>query len=155
LEAQKIAPDHLPLLDALGILAEHEGRLTDAEAYYAKTLAIQPHYSTAVSNLTRLYYQNGFFQKSADLAWQEYQYNPTEDMMVVYAMSLIRLKRYDDAIAVMTKYYGDNPANINMQFALGVAYWKKGDKTGADVYFKESKNPQLSDKEFIDLVNGL
>jgi len=62
------------------------------------------------------------------------------------------LGRYDEAISVIKKYYGDPSEDLNLQFALGYAYYKKGDKTTADKYFATSKNPAMSDEEFIKSI---
>lgn len=147
-----LAPEHLPLLDSLGVLAEHEQRWGDAEQFYLRALALRPHYATALSNLGRMYFQRGQYQKAADIYWQEFNYHQQAGAMLVYAMSLSKLGRYDQAIAAVKQYFGDPPADQRLQFALGYAYYKKGDKVTANKYFKDAKNPNLSDEAFIKSI---
>lgn len=148
-EASAIAPEHLPLLDSLGIVAEHEKRYKDAEEIYLKTLSLQPHYGTALSNLGRLYFELGQYEKSADIYWREFGFQPKPAYLLVYAMSKSKLGKYDEAIDAIKKHFGENPQDLKLKFALGYAYYKKGDRATADKYFKESKNPAISDEEFI------
>jgi len=155
LRAQSIAPDHLPLLDSLGIVAEHAGNLDLAETYYRKALAVRPYYATAVSNLTRMYYQNNQFEQSAQLALDAFNHQHNEQLMTVYSMSLIRLKRYDEALQTIVANYGDQPDDVNLVFAVGVIYWKKGDNARAQPYLDAAKNPTISEEEYMKIVNGL
>lgn len=148
-EAYKITPDHPPLLDALGIIAEHENRYKDAERFYLKAISIRPHYATALSNLGRMYFELGQYENSAEIYWREFSFQQKPAYILVYAMSKSKLGKYDEAIGAIKKYYGENPNDLKLKFALGYAYYKKGDKAVADRYFKESKNPAISDEEFI------
>ncbi len=153
-ESYRITPDRLSALDGLGLVAEHEGRYKDAESFYLKALQVNPNYSTTLSNLGRMYYQLGMYKKSADLSlrWVSGKLNPAVPELWLYAMSVSRLGQYNNAIAVIAKYYGENPADINLKLALGYAYYKKGDRAIADKYFKESKNPAMSDEELIKSI---
>ncbi len=148
-EAQEIARDHVPLLDAMGILAEHDQRFDDAEKLYLRALELRPHYATALSNLGRLYFMRGEYKKTADFFKSEMMYDPSATTVLVYAMSEAKLGNYDVAIKSIIDTFGENPKDTNLKFALGYAYYKKGDRDQADKYFKESKNPELSDEEFI------
>ncbi len=151
-KAYTVAPEHLPLLDGLGLVAEHDKRYQDAESFYKKAIAIRPHYATALSNLGRMYFQLGRYEKSAEVYWQEFTYKSEPGPMLVYAMSKTKSGHSDEAIAAINKYFGDNPKDIRLRFALGYAYFKKGDRAIADQYFKTSKNPNISDEEFIKSI---
>lgn len=154
-KAVSITPDHVSLQDSLGIMAEHDERYAEAEQYYLRALELRPHYLTAVSNLTHMYYTNGQFEKAADVALREYQSKKNDDVYTVYAMSMIRLKRYSDVIQAIRAEYGDNPQNGKVVFALGVAYWKSGDKTNGQKYLSRVRDPNLSEAEFYDTINKL
>ncbi len=151
-KAYIIAPEHLPLLDGLGLVAEHDKRYQDAEKFYKKAISIRPHYATALSNLGRMYFQLGQYEKSAEIYWQEFTYKPEAGPMLVYAMSKSKSGQQNEAISAITKYFGENPKDIRLRFALGYAYFKKGDKTKADYYFKDSKNPAVSDEDFLKSI---
>ncbi len=148
-EAYKIAEDHLPLLDSLGIVAEHEKRYKDAEQFYARALNIYPYSDTTLSNLGRLYFALGQYQKTADIYLRAFGYVNKPNFLLAYAMSESKLGSYDLAIEIIVKYYGEMPDDTSLQFALGYAYFKKGDRVKADQYFKSSKNPNVSDEEFV------
>ena len=148
-DAYKIEENHLPLLDSLAIVAEHENRYKDAEQFYVRALKLYPYSDTTLSNLGRLYFASGQYQKTADIYWQAFGYINKPNFLLVYAMSESKLGNYDTAIATITKYYGEMPDDTSLQFALGYAYFKKGNHTKADQYFKSSKNPNVTDEEFI------
>ncbi len=152
MESYASFPDHAPLLDALGIVAEHERRYEDAERFYIRALQVRPHYATSFSNLGRMYFQLQRYDLAAQLYWGEFQYHARPDFMLIYAMSMSKLGRFDDAISTVTRYYGEHPQDEKLQFALGYAYYKKGDKIKAQEYFKNSKNPAISDEDFIKSI---
>ena len=152
MESYASFPDHAPLLDALGIVAEHEQRYEDAERFYIRAIKVRPHYATAFSNLGRMYFQLQRYDLAAPLYWSEFQYRARPDFMLVYAMSMSKLGRFNEAIATVTQYYGEYPDDERLQFALGFAYYKKGDKIKANEYFKTSKNPALNEEEFIKSI---
>lgn len=154
LETYAVDPEHLPILDSLGIIAEHEKRYPDAETFYLRALNIRPHYATALSNLGRMYFQLGQYEKSADIYWREFSYKQEPGPLLVYAMSKSKLGKYDEAIDIIKRYYTDQPQDLRLKFALGYAYYKKGDRVTADKYFKESKNPSISDEEFIKTLEN-
>lgn len=148
-EAYKIGENHLPLLDSLAIVAEHEHRYKTAEQFYIRALNLYPYSDTTLSNLGRLYFASGQYQKTADIYWRAFSYVNKPNFLLAYAMSESKLGNYDAAIAAVTKYYGEMPNDTNLQFALGYAYFKKGNRAKADQYFKLSKDPNVSDEEFI------
>ncbi len=148
------APEHLPTLDSLGILAEHDRQYAAAEQWYLKALAIEPHYINALSNLGRMYFQLKRYDRSAQVAWQEFRYDPQPKFLVVYAMSESKQGNPDEAIRAITQSYGASPQDVQLQFALGYAYFKKGDLATANGYFRASKNPALSDEEFYTTIEN-
>jgi Flp pilus assembly protein TadD len=153
-EVYPLAPEHLPILDTLGIIAEHEQRYADAEQYYLKAISLRPHYATGLSNLARMYFQLGTYDRAAEISWREFSYHQSPSYMMVYAMSQSKLGNYDTTIAAIKQYYGEDPLDLNLQFALGYAYFKKGDRVTADRYFAKSKNPAMSDEEFIKSIEN-
>ncbi len=148
-DAYKIEENHLPLLDSLAIVAEHEHKYKTAEQFYIRALNLYPYSDTTLSNLGRLYFAAGQYQKTADIYWRAFGYVNRPNFLLAYAMAESKLGNYDTAITTITKYYGEMPDDTTLQFALGYAYFKKGDRAKADQYFKSSKNPTVSDEEFI------
>lgn len=148
-DAYKIGEDHLPLLNSLAIVAEHENRYKSAEQLYIRALNIYPYSDTTLSNLGRLYFASGQYQKTADIYLRAFGYVNKPNFLLAYAMSESKLGNYDTAITTITEHYGEIPDDVSLQFALGYAYFKKGNRTIADKYFKSSKNPNISDEEFV------
>ena len=148
-DAYKIGENHLPLLDSLAIVAEHEHRYKDAEQLYLRALDIYPYSDTTLSNLGRLYFASGQYQKTANIYLRAFGYVNKPNFLLAYAMSESKLGNYDMAIETITKYYGEMPSDTGLQFALGYAYFKKGNRAKADQYFKSSKDPNVSEDEFI------
>ncbi len=153
--ALKITPDHPSLMNSLGILAEHDMRYAEAEKYYLRALELRPHYVKAVSSLARMYYDAGAYTKVANIALLEYQNKNDDDLYAVYALSMIRLKKYQDVIRGILAEYGEDPKNSKIIYALGAAYWKSGDKDTARRYLSQVENPNLSDIEFYENIERL
>ncbi|MCL4378905.1 MAG: tetratricopeptide repeat protein, partial [Actinobacteria bacterium] len=152
--AYQLTPNELPVLNSEGLISEHEGRYSDAEKFYLKALQIDPSYVAVLSNLSRLYFQTKQYKKAADIFWNKFSYSLSPDDMVAYAMSESKAGNYDAAISAIIKSYGANPNDVNLQFALGYAYYKKGDTAKANEYFKNSKNPNISKEEFLKIIEN-
>lgn len=153
-ESYGIAPDNLPTLNSLGIVAEYEKRYADAEKFYLKAIELNVYYINALSNLSRMYFEVGQYQRSANISWHAFSHKQQPNFLFFYAMSLLKMRQYDEAISIIKEYYGESPQDLNLQFALGYAYYKKGDKITANKYFINSKDPSMSVDEFIKGIEG-
>ena len=52
---------------------------------------------------------------------------------------------------LVEKNFGRDPQK-ELKFALGVAYYKKGDKTSGEAYLKQVKDPEITLSEFLKTI---
>jgi len=133
-------PDDAGALAILGTLEESRGDLTKAEAYYKKSLQIQPQQPIAANNLAyRMLQQGEMVDVALTLAqtarWSLPNSPNTADTLAwaYYCNGTYKFARdlFEDAVKA-------NPNNATMQYHLGMVYGKLRDKSNATIHLKKA-----------------
>ena len=151
-EVLNIAPEHVPALNLAGQNYKKLGQYQKAEESWKKAIALRNDYLRAYLSLGILYYENGYNQSAEYVLEEAIKIYPRWNEIFVLSLTKINLKQYDEAISVIKKHFGENPAVKELKLALGVAYLRKGDRNMAISYLNQIKNTEKSIDEFIDII---
>ena len=116
-----------------GVVYERKGDITSAIAAYEKVLALDPRFAPAANNLAYLYTEhNGDKNRALTLAELAKEMAPDEPH-VSDTLGWILYKRgvYQKALALLKESARKLPDNVEVQYHLGMAYAKLGDKKAA------------------------
>lgn len=137
-----------PTLDLLGQISWRENNYAQAEKLFKRSIELNPKPIRSYSNLGQMYYEMGKYKEAVDILTYPVDAMPIKKDVLVYALSLIKLKKYNEAIDIIEKNYGDNPTESKLRFALGLAYFKLGNLDKAKSYLDDTKNQSISEEEF-------
>jgi putative PEP-CTERM system TPR-repeat lipoprotein len=132
-QAHKIAPTSLPPLMMLGILQQQRGNIAKAQEAYTQVLSINPRFAPAANNLAWIYSENtGDKDKALQLAQTAKEAAP-DDPRVSDTLGWILYKRgvYQRALALFEESAAKISDEPTIQYHLGMAYSKVGNKEGA------------------------
>lgn len=150
-----IRPEHLGALHLAGRIHQLNGEIDTAYTFWSRAMEIKPNYIRAIRNVGEIDYQRGNYAKAEETLTKAVNFYPRWNEVFLLSMTRSKLKKYDEAIKVITDHFGENPENNNLKFALGFAYYKKGDMQKAKFYFDQSRNPEVSEEEFIKALQSL
>jgi tetratricopeptide (TPR) repeat protein len=140
--------------DVMGILASDDKEYAKAETYFKNSIKDNPIPIRPYSYLGHLYYEEGRFDDALFILNYAVRAAHYENDVLVYALTLIRLQRYNDAREVIIKYYGYKPENQKLKLALGLSYLRAGDSETAWKYFNQVRNPKYTDQEFLQILDS-
>ena len=148
-QALELAPDHAPILNLGGQIYKKLGNAGQAEAFWKRAIDVRQDYLRAYLSLGILYYESGYFKSGEYILERAIAIYPRWNEVLFLALNKIALGKYDEAIALITSHFGDHPPQTQLQFALGAAHLKKGDRASAITYLAPIKNPDMTLDEFL------
>ena len=132
-EALKANPKDMGALMLAGTLQERKGDTAKAEASYARVLEINPRFAPAANNLAYLLADRGAdMERALQLAQTAREVAPDEPH-IADTLGWILYKRgvYQGALTLLKESAGKLPDNPTVQYHLGMAAAKAGDKETA------------------------
>src|SRR5262245_56387051 len=158
-QAHKVAPTSLPPLMMLGLLQQQRGNIAKAQEAYTQALAINPRFAPAANNLAWLYSENGG-EKDKDKALQLAQTAKEaapDDPRVSDTLGWILYKRgiYSRALALFEESAAKISDDPTIQYHLGLAYAKVGNKEGARKALTAATNTKREFPELADARRAL
>jgi tetratricopeptide (TPR) repeat protein len=156
-QAHKVAPTSLPPLMMIGLLQQQRGNIAKAQEAYTQALAINPRFAPAANNLAWLYSENsGDKEKALQLAQTAKEAAP-DDPSISDTLGWILYKRgiYQRALALFEESAAKMPDNPTVQYHLGLAYAKIGNKDGARKALSAAANAKREFPELADARRAL
>ncbi len=153
-KALEILPDHVQALYLYGHAHRKQGDLASAEATWKKMLELNPGYVIAHLSLGLLYYEEGRLAEAEAALAKGFQLERTWGKAFPLAIVKINLGKYDEAIRLVTDYFGANPDKRELKFALGLAHLKKGDMIKAEFYLNQVKDQSESIEDYFKKILG-
>ncbi|MEK7154178.1 MAG: tetratricopeptide repeat protein [Patescibacteria group bacterium] len=150
-----IYKDYSPLLNVIGAIAFKDGNYDLARTAFLKAVELSPKIPLAYSNLGRLYYSSEEYDKAAEALEKAiglYSIRPKPTDIFLYALSLIKARRYDDSIKTVNRYFSNDMDNSQVRFILAINYFKMGNLAEARKYF--DWNPGKTDAEKIKILRS-
>ena len=149
-EAQKAIAIHPfpPTLDFMGEIYIREERYNEAESLFKQSIELNPKPVRSYVNLGQMYYEIGKYKESVEILEYPLSFLPTKRTVLLYSLSLIKLGQYQKAIDTIQEH-SNNPSELQLKFAIGLAYFKMGEIEKANLYLEGVKSPELSEREFI------
>ncbi|MEK7616300.1 MAG: tetratricopeptide repeat protein [Patescibacteria group bacterium] len=147
-----IAPDHVPALNLAAQSNKKLGNPKVAEDYWKRAIELRPDYVRGYLGLGVLYYENGHFPDAELILTKAVNIFPRWSEVLFLSLTKTALKKYDEAIAIVIQHFGEDPERPDLIFALGVAYYKKGDREHAMKYLRKVQNPNLTQEQFLQTI---
>jgi tetratricopeptide (TPR) repeat protein len=132
-EVLKTNPRALPAQMLMGLVYKRKGDVAKAEQVYEHVLAANPRFALAANNLAWLYSEHGGDQgKALQLAQTAKELAP-EDPNISDTLGWILYKRgvYERAVDLLRESASKLPGHPVVQYHLGLALLKVGEKAGA------------------------
>jgi tetratricopeptide (TPR) repeat protein len=152
-KAREFVPQSVVVLSHLGVTLDEAGRKPEARQVYEATLKIQPDNAVVLNNLAFLLADNGGDLDDALTKAQRAKQMLPSLGEISDTLGWIYLKKSmpDNAIDVFKDLVAKQPNHSTYRYHLGMAYWKKGDKTKAMEQLKEALkyNPQSEERKKI------
>lgn len=151
----KVAPEHIGSLNLAGRIYELQGDKRKAYEFWLKTIELKPTYIRGIRDVGRLEYEFGNYQEAELTLKRAVDLYPRVNEVFLLSLTKTKLIKYKEAIDIITINYGDNPEDNNLKFALGLVYYRMGDKSKADFYFNQSRNPDISEDDFLRALDQI
>jgi tetratricopeptide (TPR) repeat protein len=120
-------PSQFETLLASAQQAQARGDFQSAAGFYRKAIAIHPEIGELKANLGLMYYQTGKDQQAINAFLQAIRLKPRLFVPNFFlGLDYLKLKRFNDAIPYLNRAALSNPADPEVQMALGRAYAAKG-----------------------------
>lgn len=153
-ESYKIAPEHIPTMNTLGIIAKHKGDLKLAEERFKEAIRLNKNALNAYVNLGKLYLKQGRYEEAGQNFLKVIESYPVDEYVIRYAYIQITLNKPDIALETIGKYYGDRVMNSGELSAIaGTAYFVKKDYQKALDYLSIAKAQGKDDPEIESMIN--
>jgi tetratricopeptide (TPR) repeat protein len=146
--AQKFNADRPEARTTLGAFFAQRGRNGEAEAEYKAALRLSPQFTGASINLADLYRQTGREEAGEQVLRNVINVIPTDGgLHHALGLSLVRLKRLDDALAELRQATELDPNNARYAYIYGVALHSTGRRQEAMTYLEDSltRHPENRD----------
>ncbi len=153
-EALSFAPEHVPALNLAGQNYKKLGQYQKAEESWKRAIALRNDFLRAYLSLGVLYYENGYFKSAEKVLTEAISIYPRWSEVLYLALTRVSLDQPREAINIVETYFGDNPTQKQLKFALGWAYLNIGDRSRAYSYFEETKDPKISMDDFVATFEG-
>ena len=148
-----VVPDHVPALHLAGQAYKKMGNVGKAEEYWKKAVALQPDYLAAYLGLGMLYYEQGHFASAEAALDDAVAVFPRSSEVAYLSLAKTGLKKYDEAISIVENYFGKNPGQVELRLALGIAWYKKGDKERASEYISADYFPTIEKNSIFRIID--
>jgi tetratricopeptide (TPR) repeat protein len=132
-EILKSAPGEAAALNLLGTIRAQQGRLDEAETFFARAVRGDGRLTGARMNLARLYLLKGEPEKSASELREVLRQEPSNaEAGYRLAWLLLSQGRYDECVALCERLKRSQTLSPALLAVLGDAYLKKGDASRAE-----------------------
>src|SRR5262249_4613307 len=122
-------PKSVPTQTMVGMIAEAQGRLSDAEKSYEGVLAVNARAAVAANNLAWLYASSSRqlddALRLAQLAYEQLRDDP--DVADTLGWILVKKDFAARAVAILESAAKAAPERSEFRYHLGIAYYKTGD----------------------------
>jgi len=151
--AKNIYADNSHLQNLLGVVAENDGELREAEERYKRSIELNSEAIDSYINLGELLIKNGRFQEAAPYFLKVINFYPVPEYVIRYCYIQIALNQPDEALNTMSKYFGDNLNHPDLSAVVGTAYFVKQDYNNALVYLNNAKKLGNRSKEVQQMID--
>ena len=149
-----VVPEHVPALNLAGQNYKKLGQFQKSEELWKKAIELRTDYLRAYLSLGVLYYENMYFESAENVLTDAINIYPRWSEILFLALTKVSLEKPDDAVELIRKHFGDDPPQRELKFALGWAYFNKGDEGSAYRYFEQVKDPKINMDDFIRTFEG-
>lgn len=153
-EVLNIAPDHVPALNLAAQNYKKLGQYQKAEEHWKKVIKLRNDYLRAYLSLGILYYENGYFSSAEKVLTDAVNIYPRWSEVLFLALTKVGLDKPDEAILLLNRFSERESLRKELKFALGWAYFNKGDRESAYRYFNQVKDPKMSLEGFVKTFEG-
>ena len=144
-----IYQDYSPLINVIGAIAFKDNNYDLAEKSFLRAIELAPKIPLSYSNLGRLYYGAGEYEKAEEalsIGIELYPLRPKPADLFLYALSLVKNRKYSESIGVVNKYFSSEMDNSQVRFILSLNYIKSGNIGEAKKYFDWNADKTESEK---------
>ena len=150
--AQAIHKDNSHLQNLLGIVADHDGDASLAEAKFKKSLELNPDAINSYINLGELYIRQNRFEEAAPHFLKVIDFYAKAEYVIRYAYIEISINNPNTAIEVIDKHFGLGTDNPDALSVIGTAYFVKGDYQQAVYYLKKAQELGNNIPDIADMI---
>jgi tetratricopeptide (TPR) repeat protein len=101
------------------------------------------------------YFQQAEYEKAASLLEKLFNRSKNDSYFDLYFTSLLKIKKYNDAEALVKKLIKQYPQKLNYQIALGRIYQENGKSAEANkIYYTAIQNAPKNEFQYRDLANS-
>ena len=150
--AFEIEPKNSPALHLAGRIYLAADEKEKAEKFWKDAVEAQPDYLYPYLSLGALYYKDGNFKAGEEITSLANKMYATPNVITLLALNKVGLKKNSEAIGIIEKYFGKKPKELELRYVLGAAYLKSGLINEARGLLLDLKGPNLSEKDFFDLI---
>jgi tetratricopeptide (TPR) repeat protein len=148
--AQQFNADRPEARTTLGSFYARRGRNTEAEAEYKAALRLSPQFTGASVNLADLYRQTGRESDGEKVLRDAIAAVPGDGgLHYALGLSLVRAKRYDDALAELHRAVDLDRNNARYAYTYGVAMHSAGHVPEAIAFLRDSLNSHPDNRDII------
>lgn len=132
-QARKIYPKNLGAHMLVGVIQQQKGAVEQAKKTYERALELNPRFGPAANNLAYLYAEHGGDKEKALALAQTAKEVLPNDPSVSDTLGWVLYKRglYDGALNHLTRSASRLSKNPEVQYHLGMTYYKLGNKKAA------------------------
>jgi predicted CXXCH cytochrome family protein len=153
--AQQFNADRPEARTTLGAFYARRGRSSDAESEYRAALRLSPQFAGASVNLADLYRQSGRETDAEKVLRSAIEASPNDGgLHHALGLSLVRLKRLDDALAELGRAAGMDRNSARYAYVYGVALHSAGRRQEAIGYLKESATAHPGNSDIVMAIIG-
>ncbi len=154
-KAIEILPDHTPALYLAGHSYKKLGDASSAESVWIKIIKSSPGYVEAYLSLGVLYYEEGRLNEAESVLSKGFGLERRWNEAFPLALVKINLGKYSEAINLIKNNFGDKPEKRELKFALGLAYFKTGDRIRAEFYLNQVKDPSVGIEDYFRTIKDI
>ncbi|HEX8335856.1 MAG TPA: tetratricopeptide repeat protein, partial [Pyrinomonadaceae bacterium] len=144
----KVAPGEAAALNLLGTIRAQQGRLDEAEAFFARAVRADERLTGARMNLARLHLLKGEAEKSASELREVLRQEPANaEAGYRLAWLLLSRGRYDECVALGESLKRSQTPSPALLAVLGDAHLKRGDANGAEGHYLPALAAQATHPE--------
>lgn len=138
LESVRINPKFPPPRNNLGILLAERGRMTEAIEHYTRGVELDPRNADVHNNLANALSGAGRFAEAEPQFREALRLRPTANIYTNYALQLILVGRFDDAVASAESALRMDPRYPQAHSVLATALAKQGRPADAIAHYREA-----------------
>ena len=146
----KVNADRPEAMVQLGVAYAVQGRHLDAEQAYQRAIKLDDHFNAAYVNLADLFAQQNEEVKANAILKQGLAVLPDDpDLHHALGLSLIRARRYDDALPALAKAAALAPDNARYTYVYAVALHSTGNIKKARITLEQALQRHPYDREIM------